>query len=486
MTTRPPIDTAAVFTRIYQGNLWGGRESVSGPGSDLVQTEQIRLALPGFLARRGVGRMLDIPCGDFNWMQHVDLDGVAYIGADVVSELVERNRRFEAPGRSFAHLDLTKDPLPAVDLVFCRDCLVHLSFADIQAALENVAASDASYLLTTTFLDHEENRDISTGDWRPLNLCKPPFNLPAPLEVLSEACSQHNGRYRDKSLGLWRVADVRQAVHAWKSRKRIALFTDGQGWVVDRIVERLAQEWAGSCDVQVYAYTRVSAEEFVEICNAQDGVYYANWDIARFESVLDQVRCPIVMSVRSFRYPDRVRDLARRMAAVHVINPELLTEFSGAHYIPDGVDDEYVLRDFVVGLSAQPIPGNLDYKGYFLVRQACEELGVAFYPALGDFPAEDMPRYYRSLDVFVCASLNEGFGAPLVEARAMGVPVISTPVGVANELTGVTLVERDVASIKAAIASHVEARTRFQAYAWPEVAARLLDVVLTQIPERKV
>ncbi|MBL0029993.1 MAG: hypothetical protein IPO95_13365 [Rhodanobacteraceae bacterium] len=48
--------------------------------------------------------------------------------------------------------------------------------------------------------------------FRPLNLQKPPFNLPKPFEIISEACTENGGGFADKSLGLWRIADIRHAL----------------------------------------------------------------------------------------------------------------------------------------------------------------------------------------------------------------------------------------------------------------------------------
>jgi glycosyltransferase involved in cell wall biosynthesis len=42
--------------------------------------------------------------------------------------------------------------------------------------------------------------------------------------------------------------------------------------------------------------------------------------------------------------------------------------------------------------------------------------------------------YYKSADVFLNTSLFEGYGMTLVEANAAGVPVVSTDVGIANEI----------------------------------------------------
>ena len=90
----------------------------------------------------------------------------------------------------------------------CRDCLVHLSFDHIRQAFDNLRRSGSTWLLTTTFLDHHENVDIESGDWRILNLTRAPFNLPAPEGVLVEGCLEGDGAYADKALGLWRIADL--------------------------------------------------------------------------------------------------------------------------------------------------------------------------------------------------------------------------------------------------------------------------------------
>jgi SAM-dependent methyltransferase len=208
----PEVDAAQLFTDFFRRNKWGGRQSLSGTGSDADQTRVIVRELPLLLRRLGVRRVLDVPCGDFAWMKQVDLAGIDYLGAEIVAPLIEANRRCHArPGVEFQVLDLIRDRLPAVDLVLCRDCLVHLSFAQAQQALANIAASGARYLLTTTFTGRSENADIPTGKWRALNLQRPPFDLPPPLEIINEQCTEKDGRYADKSLGLWPLAALRRA-----------------------------------------------------------------------------------------------------------------------------------------------------------------------------------------------------------------------------------------------------------------------------------
>jgi hypothetical protein len=156
--------------------------------------------------------LLDAPCGDFIWMDHVDLSGVAYIGADIVRSIVDSNRKdYAADGRTFIELDLTRDDLPEADVLLCRDCLVHLSYANIARVLENVCRSNLRYILMTAFPDRGDNKDVEDGDWRPLDFEAAPFSFPRPRLTIVEECDEEGGSYADKSLCAWPVADIPRA-----------------------------------------------------------------------------------------------------------------------------------------------------------------------------------------------------------------------------------------------------------------------------------
>jgi hypothetical protein len=196
-----------LFTRIHRGNVWGDPTSISGGGSNLAQTATLRSALPDVLRSLGVRSLLDAPCGDFHWMREVDLGLERYIGGDIVDDLVRRLQRTDGgPGREFRRLDITEDRLPKADAILCRDCLVHFSFRQIDAAVRNFRRSGAVHLLATTFISRDENRDIITGDWRPLNMCAPPFDWPEPVLLIDEGCTQSDSAFADKSLGVWELA----------------------------------------------------------------------------------------------------------------------------------------------------------------------------------------------------------------------------------------------------------------------------------------
>lgn len=197
------------FRDIYRRHHWSGSQSPSGAGADEAQTARLRGELPALLRELGVGTLLDLPCGDFSWMSSLELPVAHYIGADLLPELVEAlEKRYGDGRRRFLALDLTRDELPRADLLLCRDCLVHLSLADIRLALGNVVRSGIPYLLTTTFPAGAQNEDIVTGDWRPLDLEEPPLSFPPPLRLLDEGCTEGGGRFADKSLGLWRTTDL--------------------------------------------------------------------------------------------------------------------------------------------------------------------------------------------------------------------------------------------------------------------------------------
>lgn len=204
------LDLAARFERIQRTNLWGAPTSVSGLGSEDRATAAIRETLPGLLQRLGARSLLDAPCGDAGWIDSMQLE-IDYTGIDIVPSLIAaisaRAARGEVRGR-FLVADITRDSLPACDVILCRDCLVHLSFQNIARAIARFRASGAQFLLVTTFPEWEDNSDCEDGDWRALNMTKAPFHWPAPRELIDERCDEGDGGWRDKSLGLWQLDEL--------------------------------------------------------------------------------------------------------------------------------------------------------------------------------------------------------------------------------------------------------------------------------------
>ena len=205
-----PKPVTEVFAEIYHNKVWTG-ESYSGPGSDLEQTRLVRKALEKLIVDYNIKTLLDVPCGDWFWMKVMDLSKVTYVGGDIVDEIIRGNQQYDGGNISFQFINLLESEIAAYDLVLCRDCLVHFSYRDVRKALHNLINSGSHYLLTTTF-PGRRNYNIITGDWRPIDLQTKPFNLPNPLMVINEGCTEMNGNYADKSLALW---DLRELKHSW-------------------------------------------------------------------------------------------------------------------------------------------------------------------------------------------------------------------------------------------------------------------------------
>lgn len=200
------LQTNTDFTEVYENNIFGNSESRSGRGSTLIQTESLRNILAIILKKIKAKSLLDIPCGDYNWMQHVKTDNINYIGADIVKNLLISNSKYSSKNVHFVECDIRSDPLPVADVIFCRDCLVHLNTHDIHLALQNIAKSKAKYVILTTFPSIKKNIElIHPHIWRPLNMSIAPFNLKNEISTINEDCRQKDGFYADKSIGIWRI-----------------------------------------------------------------------------------------------------------------------------------------------------------------------------------------------------------------------------------------------------------------------------------------
>jgi SAM-dependent methyltransferase len=197
-------DTRETFRHIFHTNRWRNEESISGPGSTMNATRLIRAALPAVLARLNIRTIVDAPCGDGAWMRLLDYEFDDYLGVDIVPEIIEPLQKEATSTRRYMLGDIVADVLPTADAVFCRDCLVHLTYELGLRAVANFRKAGFRYVFLTTY-PGLENRDIPLGRWRRLNMEGPPFNFPPPLALISE---RRPGHEDVKSMGVWRAADL--------------------------------------------------------------------------------------------------------------------------------------------------------------------------------------------------------------------------------------------------------------------------------------
>ena len=196
----------ARFQSIYAEHRWsgGGSETRSGAGSTLEATASIRKSLPGLIRELDVSGLLDIGCGDFNWMKEIDLP-THYLGVDIVPEVIEANKaRYGTENIDFVCLDACSAPIPSgYEMILCREVLFHLSFNDGLSIIDGIKESGATWLLTTTAPGRTDNKEIVSGGFRNIDLQKKPYCFPAPRRMLKDDAVSAN-----RNLGFWLVKDL--------------------------------------------------------------------------------------------------------------------------------------------------------------------------------------------------------------------------------------------------------------------------------------
>lgn len=206
----------SVFERIINNKEW--TQHICGPGSTIEYTENLRKNLNEFLLKYKITSFLDIPCGDYSWMNLITLSpSIRYIGADVVDSLIDQNQK-NYPSIDFRVLDITKDKLPAVDLLFCRDCFLHLSFTDLHLALTNISNSEIKYVLMSNWNNNKRNYDdIETGGSRIINFLEPPFEFTNPIDSIIDFIPG----YPKRSLMLWPKSTIDNYLRSKNNEKKI-------------------------------------------------------------------------------------------------------------------------------------------------------------------------------------------------------------------------------------------------------------------------
>jgi hypothetical protein len=147
----------------------------------------------------------DAPCGDMTWMPLLLTELTTrsgyildYTGIDIVEEMLSANRALlgDVNGLScrFVHQDLAEQAPPRSDIIFCKDLVNHLCFADIFNVLSGFNESGSDYLLISSNRGHQNlDAKIMRGNQsRHINLEGAPFLLPPP-------------QWSDGYLSLWRL-----------------------------------------------------------------------------------------------------------------------------------------------------------------------------------------------------------------------------------------------------------------------------------------
>lgn len=136
---------------------------------------------------------------------------------------------------------------------------------------------------------------------------------------------------------------------------------------------------------------------------------------------------------------------------------------------------------------------SLSKSGYLIeLKNLCKALNINDQVTfVGSVPQDELSNWYSKGDIFVYPSLYENFGQPILEAAAAGLPIISTPVGVARELitdneTGF-LFTGDVQELTDRITQLIDQNVRKEMgkalrqrarslYGWKEIIKKYLDL----------
>jgi glycosyltransferase involved in cell wall biosynthesis len=260
-----------------------------------------------------------------------------------------------------------------------------------------------------------------------------------------------------------------------KVRPRILFIVDCPGWAHDFKTRNLARVLANDYDIRKRYQTEVTPDDL----DQADLILVYFW--LQFKTLQALIPCfkhnlhKLLVGVCSHWELERgwrragLKMLRKLSRAVFVNNLALYHEFQPllnrlVFLTPNGVDTSFfspavrIERSaaFRIGWAGSLSNRDPGYRGYHdLIVPAVAALeGVELVTAAREEKwrgPEEMREFYRSLDVYVCASRTEGTPNPCLEAAACGVPLLTTRVGNMPELVrdGVNgfFIERDTADI---------------------------------------
>jgi len=261
-------------------------------------------------------------------------------------------------------------------------------------------------------------------------------------------------------------------------KPRILILVDMPGWALDRtagnVIRRLSTRYRFEKVFNRDAEAALDRADF-------DLAYLCYWRQFQDAAIERAVPRPAITGVRSHFKWDGGRGLPpsgtiinalRRFDAVNVPSRILYDTFRYRHpavfYTPHGVDETIfspgarkssragrLVLGWAGSLSNHPGKRGLDeFLLPALKGLSGVELRLAARERVMRTQAE-MVEFYRGLDAYICTSRTEGGPHPLLEAAACGVPLISTPVGLAPQLISHgdngLIIERDSAAIRRAV-----------------------------------
>jgi hypothetical protein len=188
-----------IFYLIYKTNHWNRYQKinknnilVSGPGSipGSIQTKNIIDNLDFFIKKNNIKSILDMPCGDFSWMQDLIKKNnyINYTGYDIVEDIIfYNNKKYSKNNISFFCKDIVNETnFNNFDLVFIRDFFIHIDYVSINKILDNIKRSKVKFIACSNNNNAINNKDIAVGQHRKINLTIEPFYMNEIFYAFSE------------------------------------------------------------------------------------------------------------------------------------------------------------------------------------------------------------------------------------------------------------------------------------------------------------
>lgn len=188
-----------IFKYIYDSGYWidykiESSQSRSGKGSNYERSLFLKNSLISYFKKNKIKNIVDIGCGDFNWMNDLlkKIDYETYLGVDIVEKLIkDNNKKFGNKKIKFLCKDIVKDDLNFIencDFVLIRHVLIHLKNENINKVFKKINNINFKYLGVTSDPKITQNKDLKTeGRYRDINLLIEPFNLNKNFEIINES-----------------------------------------------------------------------------------------------------------------------------------------------------------------------------------------------------------------------------------------------------------------------------------------------------------
>jgi len=167
-----------LFENIYKNNIWNENSSYipkSGPGSSLEYTKSIRNFLNYFIDKNEIKSVVDLGCGDLNWIKYTKAFMIDYTGIDISESLINEHKN-NYPAKKFYNKDIVKEDIPEADLIIIRDVVFLMKNKDILDLFENIKHKFKYLLITSCNNINNKEEHNNIYHFSEVNLEIEPFN----------------------------------------------------------------------------------------------------------------------------------------------------------------------------------------------------------------------------------------------------------------------------------------------------------------------